>query len=305
MRNILGLDNGYNFTKTSKGIMFLSTIRKGKDILNNSHQIEIDGNHYIVGEELGDYVTDADKLKTPQSREIVKVCSQMAIGLSYPNDDTIELNLAVGCPIDYFSQQKDEMEKLMKSLDGEIYIKEVGMKQTIKVHDVLVCPQAGGIVFKHDNELKDKSSLIIDIGGGTWDVAQFKGLKFMKKATYEEGMLFLYDKIARYLNAKYYRRYEASEVYEFINQGYFTVYGEKKSMDEVKPIIEAHINHVMSKINRAFDVGSMDNVFLIGGGAESMQSYINQYIPNLHIEKNSQFTNAECFEYLGSIKLKG
>ena len=127
----------------------------------------------------------------------------------------------------------------------------------------------------------------------------------MKKATYEEGMLFLYDEIVRYLNTKYYRRYEASEVYEFINQGYFTVYGEKKSMDEVKPIIEAHINNVMNKIHRAFDVGSVDNVFLIGGGAESMQSYIKQYIPNLHIEKNSQFTNAECFEYLGSIKLKG
>lgn len=305
MKNILGLDNGYNFTKTSKGIVFCSTIRKGQEFINESHQIEVNGEHYIVGEKIGHYIADSDKLKTPQSREIVKVCSQTAIGLSFPHDEIIELDLVVGCPIAYFSQQKDEMKKLMQELSGEIYIKEIGKKQTINVHEVLVYPQGIGVVFKHASELKGETSLVLDIGGGTWDVAQFDGLKLTQKATYQEGMLILYEKIAQYLNATHYTEYEASDVYSLLDKGYFTVYGEKKSMDEVKPIIELHINAVMTKIKRAFAVTSMANVFLIGGGADSMESYIKKHIPNVHVEKNNQFTNADCFEYMGSLKLRG
>lgn len=305
MKNILGLDNGYNFTKTSKGIVFCSAIRKGQDYINESHQIEIQGEHYIVGEKMGSYIADSDKLKTPQSREIVKVCSQTAIGLSYPHDEFIELDLVVGCPIAYFSQQKDEMKKLMQELSGEIYIKEIGKKQTITIHEVLVYPQGIGVVFKHSSELANETSLVIDIGGGTWDVAQFDGLKLTQKATYQDGMLILYEKIAQYLNATHYTEYEACEIFSQIDKGYFTVYGEKKSMDEVKPIIEQHINDVMTKIKRSFAVTSMANVFLIGGGADSMASYIKQHIPNVHVEKNNQFTNAECFEYMGSLKLRG
>ena len=305
MRNILGLDNGYNFTKTSKGIAFCSTIRKGQEFINDSHQIEVNGEHYIVGEKIGSYIADSDKLKTPQSREIVKVCSQTAIGLSFPHDEIIDLDLIVGCPIAYFSQQKDEMKKLMQELSGEIYIKEIGKKQTINVHEVLVYPQGIGVVFKHASDLKDDTSLVLDIGGGTWDVAQFDGLKLTQKATYQEGMLILYEKIAQYLNATHYTEYEASDIYVLIDKGYFTVFGEKKSMEEVRPIIENHINGVMVKIKRAFAVTSMANVFIIGGGADSMASYIKKHIPNILVEKNNQFTNADCFEYMGSLKLRG
>lgn len=305
MRNILGLDNGYNFTKTSKGINFCSTIQKGKEFINNSHQIEVDGEHYIVGEPYGHYTADSDKLKTPQSREIVKVCSQTAIGLSFPHDEIIDLDLVVGCPIAFFSQQKDEMIKLMKELSGEIYIKEIGKKQTINVHEVLAFPQGVGIVFKHASDVKNATSLVIDIGGGTWDVAQFDGLKLTNKATYQEGMLILYEKIAQELNATHGSKFKASDIYSLIERGYFTVFGDKKSMDEVKPIIEGHIDDVKAQIERSFDISSMDNVFLIGGGADSMASYVKKYIPNIHVEKKNQFTNAECFEYMGSLKLRG
>ena len=305
MNNILGLDNGFNFTKTSKGVVFCSTIRKGQEYINDSHQIEVNGEHYIVGEKIGSYISDSDKLKTPHSREILKVCSQTAIGLSYPHDEVIDLDLIVGCPIAYFSQQKDEMKKLMQELSGEIYIKEIGKKQIITIHEVLVYPQGAGIVFKHASELKDETSLVLDIGGGTWDVAQFDGLKLTQKATYQEGMLILYEKIAQYLNSTHYTEYEASDIYSLMEKGYYTVFGEKKSMDEVKPIIEEHINDVMTKIKRSFAVTSMANVFLIGGGADSMASYIKKYIPNIYVEKNNRFTNAECFEYMGSLKLRG
>ena len=36
-----------------------------------------------------------------------------------------------------------------------------------------------------------------------------------------------------------------------------------------------------------------------------MADYIKKHVPNIHVEKKNQFTNAECFEYMGSLKLRG
>ena len=195
------------------------------------------------------------------------------------------------------------MKYMMENLSEKIYINEVGIEQTIKVNEVLVYPQSTGLVFKKANELKLESSLIIDIGGGTWDISQFNGLKLEKKATYQEGMLVLYEKIAQFLNSNYYTNYEPSEIYKLLNRGFFTAAGEKKSMDVVKNIVVDHVNSIMTKITRSFDVISVDNIFLIGGGAKELALYIKEHLPNAELIDNSQFTNAECFEIMGKMKL--
>jgi plasmid segregation protein ParM len=300
---ILGVDNGYNFTKTSKGVCIHSTIKQGIDDINDVIQVSVGENDYIVGEVNGKYITDADKLKNRNTKELLKVTTLTAIGLSYPKESYIELNLVVGLPIGYFSNQKDEMKYMMENLSEKIYINEVGIEQTIKVNEVLVYPQSTGLVFKKANELKLESSLIIDIGGGTWDISQFNGLKLEKKATYQEGMLVLYEKIAQFLNSNYYTNYEPSEIYKLLNRGFFTAAGEKKSMDVVKNIVVDHVNSIMTKITRSFDVISVDNIFLIGGGAKELSLYIKEHLPNAELIDNSQFTNAECFEIMGKMKL--
>lgn len=302
MKNILGLDNGYNFTKSSKGVCIHSTIKPGPDDINNVIQTTIKGKEYIVGEPDGAYIADADKLKNAASKEVLKVTTLTAIGMSYPTESFIDVNLVVGVPVGYFSKQREELKYMMENLNEKIYVNQVGIEQTIKVNEVLVYPQSAGLVFKKANTLKEESTLIIDIGGGTWDISQFNGLKLENKATYPEGMLILYEKISQFLNSNYYTKYDPSEVYHLLKRGFFTSAGEKKSMDLVKPIIINHVREIMTKLTRAFDVTSVDNVFLIGGGAAELTPYIKDNIPNAELEENAQFTNAECFELMGKIK---
>lgn len=303
MKKILGLDNGYNFTKTSTGVCIHSTIKPGTDDINNVIQINVAGKDYVVGETNGTYIADADKLKSAASKEVLKVTTLAAIGLSYPTETFIDINLVVGVPVGYFSNQKEDMKNLMENINEKIYINQVGMDQTIKINEVLVYPQSAGLVFKRAKELKNESSLIIDIGGGTWDISQFNGLKLEEKATYQEGMLVLYEKIAQYLNSNYYTNYEPSEVYNLLKRGFFTATGEKKSIDLVKSVIVSHVNGIMTKLTRSFDVTSVDNIFLIGGGAKELQFYIKEHLPNAELIENAQFTNSECFELMGKMKL--
>lgn len=301
---ILGLDNGFKFTKSSKGICICSTIQKGIDDINNVLQVKIGDQNYIVGDPTGVYISDADKLKTDDTKENLKVCTLTAIGLSYPEDNFIETNLVVGLPIAYFSKQKEDFKELMENLSEKIFINELNKEQTIKIKEGLVYPQSAGLIFKKADKIKSETSLIIDIGGGTWDVSQFNGLKLEDKATYQDGMMILDSKIAQYLNSNHYTKFDASEIYDLIKRGFFTVEGEKKSMDEVKPIIESHVNDVVAKLKRDFDINNVDNIFVIGGGAEEMKPYLKKYIKNFELEKNSQFVNAECFELMGKLKFE-
>lgn len=302
-KKILGLDNGYHFTKTNEMIKFLSTVSKGHDDYNsNILEIEVNGVNYIVGEPNGDYIVDADKFKSEEGIELLKITSLMAIGLSYPNEKFIETNIVGGLPVAYYSKQREDYIKTIKELDGTtIRINKIGFNQTIKINEVLVIPQSVGVVF--EKNLGKETSLVIDIGGGTWDVSQFNGYKMEKKATYGEGMLVLYSKIAQFLNSTYYTKYTANDIYDLIERGFFTVDGEKKSIVVVENIIKNHVSNVIANIKRDFEVSSVDNIFLIGGGADVLLKYTKDIIPQAKIEKNTVFSNACNFKTIGMLKL--
>lgn len=299
---ILGLDNGYSYTKTSMGECILSTIEKGHDDYNNVLEIEVEGKNYIVGEPTGQYMVDADKFSTDEGKEILKITSLAAIGLSYPGDSVIDLNLVAGLPVAFYADQKEELEKLLKDLDNtSIFINKIGKKQIIKISKVLILPQACGIIIEKNK--KNESSLVIDIGGGTWDIAQFNGLKLVEKATFEKGMLVLYSAIAQMLNAKYYTTFAAADIQNIIDRGYFTVKGEKKGISEIEEYLNNEVRKIISIITRDFDVTSIDNFYLIGGGAMALKDYVKKYFKAIQLEEDCQFTNVNSFAFMGQLKL--
>ena len=301
---ILGLDNGYNFTKTSERVRICSTIQEGVDDINDVIQVTIESTNkkYIVGEPNGKYIADADKLKTQDNIEVLKITTLTAIGMSYPTEKFIEVNLVVGVPVGYYSKQRENFKELMEGLYETVHINKLGIYQTIKVKNVIVYPQSAGLVFRYSKQFKNESSLVIDIGGGTWDISQFNGLKLEEKATYKEGMLVLYEKIAQYLNSTHYTNYKQTEIYDLIKKGYFTIEGQKHSIREIKPIIKSHVAAAVNKLKRAFDTTNIDNIYLIGGGATELEEELIDLLPGAKVEENAQYTNAECFELMGKLR---
>lgn len=300
---LLGIDNGYNFTKTSEGVIILSTIKHGVDDINaDTIQVKIGNDNYIVADENGTYVADADKLKTPEARELLKVCTLTSIGLSYPEESFIDVEVVAGLPVDYFANQKEELKILLEGYDEKITINSIGKEQRIRISKATIYPQSAGVVFSKAKQLKNETSLVIDIGGGTWDLSQFDGLKLVKKRSYPEGMLILYSKIAQFLNANYYTKYNTSDIYALIERGHFTCDGDKLSMDVVNDVIKDHVSKVLTDIKRDFDTNNVDNKFLIGGGAKPLEELIRKEFRGIELEKNAQMANAEYFELMGRMK---
>ena len=300
---LLGLDNGYNFTKTSEGVSILSTIKHGIDDINsNVLQVKIGDNNYIVADENGSYVADADKLKTEESKELLKVCTLTSIGLSFPEKNFIDVEVVAGLPVDYFSNQKEELKELLECIDEKILINSIGKEQRIRITKATIYPQSVGVVFSKAKAVKGETTLVIDIGGGTWDVSQFDGLKMTKKRSYSEGMLVLYSKVAQYLNSNFYTKYNTSDIYALKERGHFSVSGEKKPISVVDDVIKDHVLKVVTDIKRDFDTINVDNIFLIGGGAVPLKELLQKEFPNAILENDPQMANANYFELMGRMK---
>lgn len=300
---ILGLDNGFRFTKTSERVRFESTIMKGEDIFNeDTLQVKIRENNYVVGDPNGEYISDSDKLKTEENKENLRVCTLTSIGMSYPTEAFIDVRLVVGVPVAFYKKQKDEFKELMMSFSDKIFINKIGFEQTIVIKDVLVYPQSAGLLFKKvqtNPKVKTETSLVIDIGGGTWDVSLFKGLRFIEGQTFKAGMLILHGKIAQFINSNYYTTYKKGDIYDLLQRGYFTANGTRNSMDVTKEVCEKFIKTVADDIKDQFHPEDVDNICLIGGGADEVEPYLDKHIDNIRLEDDAQFINADCFELMG------
>ena len=303
IKKTLGIDNGYSSTKTSEGVCILSTAQVGHDDYNNNTlEINVNDINYIVGEETAQYVVDANKFETEESKQVLRITTLAAIGLSYPTETLIDINLIAGLPVAYYADQKVNLEILLRELDGStIEINKLDKKQVIKINDVMILPQAAPIIIEKNKS--NETSLVIDIGGGTIDVAEFDGLKLNKKATYERGMLVLYSGIAQALNSKYYTNFEASDIQNIRDRKFFTVKGEKKDTQEIEEYLRSEVRKITTTIKRDFDTTSVDNLYVFGGGAIALKDYIKEYFPASQIENNCQFTNVNSFAFLGELKL--
>lgn len=309
----LGLDNGFNFTNTSKGVMFASTIetREHEDTINGDKvkQVRYNGKHYVVGEPQGQYIADADKLKTDLNREILEVCTVTAIAESFPTRKNINVDLVVGVPVAYYDLQKDEFKKLLLGIKDKIIKINGADTQKITIANCEVYPQSIGVVFRYSSKLQDKTSLIIDIGGGTWDVSQFRGMTLVKKETYQEGMIPLYEKIATEINnTNVLSNLKSYQIYDLMQKGTYVIDGISYDIKKVAvPIIKAHVKDVMDRIIRKFDVYNVDERFLIGGGAEELYDYIvgaGNYMNTATMEENAQFSNANNYELIAKVLFK-
>lgn len=297
--SILGIDNGYHYTKTSDNVMFASTIKKGKDIDINKDtiQVRINGIDYVVGEDNGEYVADNNKIDS----KVTEICTMTAIAKSFSNQNLVETNIVAGLPVNYYSKQKDDFKNKLLSYGKNIIELDNRMRE-VQITDAIIYPQSAGVVFMNAKDLKRESTIVIDIGGGTWDISQFEGLKMVEKSTYAEGQLVLYSKLAQKINADYDCKFKNYHIDNILLRNWFTADGKKISTDVLNDDIESHINSVATEIKRDFSYRNVDNIFVIGGGAIRHYDRLKNHFSNAQLVDDPQFCNANAFELMGQMK---
>jgi len=292
----IGIDVGYAntkvVTKTGRDI-FLSTVEEGINDINKSTKVTYKGVNYTVGEKTGKVSVDLNKIND----STFEICLFTAIAKAMKNKSVEDIELVTGLPIEYYKTQR---EALKKSLEGKVVdIVLNGSPKRFKIKKVIIFPQSAGL-FVVTPERFVGDNIIVDIGGFTIDVSLFNDFKLVRSATYELGMLKLYDKLVQAIKSKYSVSYDLLKAEEIIKSKTIIVDGKKIDIEDlVNLTLKNHSEIIMMNVKNAFKEYNTSNRIFIGGGACILKDYLDE-----EVKEEDIFANAEAFFKIGVDKFE-
>jgi plasmid segregation protein ParM len=291
---IIGVDVGYRTTKVYTGEgsdIFGSTVQQGRiDLNRDSIVIGCQGRELTIGER-GAYSVDLNKIED----DTFRFCLYTAIvrAMKYSIE---EVYLVTGLPISYYSKQKAALREALEGKD--VFISYKGVNKVFTISKCLVFPQSAGLMILEPEKFKG-DTLVIDIGGMTVDVSYFEGMKLVKYATYPNGMLKLYGRLAQELMARYSVSLDLLDIERKLREG-FVLDDEQINID-ADEIMAAHSEDILRPIKLDFPYRTSRKAF-IGGGSVDLKAYLPG---NVEINEDSIFKNARAFYQVGVEKFGG
>lgn len=334
----IAIDIGFGFTKvmTDNGLKksFPSMVKSRQKNSSLRGIVGGDGDDYIVtytdnleAKEQNFYIGDSAmtnggsrdwESKGAFNIKNMKILASTAIGIVIDSDEDVEL--AVGLPMSYYLNYKDELKKMLLGINANINIKGKGDKK-IKCKSVFVFPQGAGAyyaaIYSINGEIKDlqlamTSVGIIEIGFKTVDYLVMgkgrKGISLidnLSDSLEDDGMHKVYQDIEK----------EVAELPE-VNRNLGTVEIEKailwfsSKLDFRSQIIDLNELEKKAYFDRAVVISSkikavwgaegetISKILIAGGGASKLFPTMKGKFEQAELQKDSPYAN--CVGFLGA-----
>lgn len=292
--NIISVDKGTAYTKTSELVNFKSTIRRYSENELNFSQDKIivtyNNVKYVIGE---NGKTNTDLFKSQQDE--TKLLILTAIALSNPNQYRQNINLVTGLPIGRIGYESEDMKNLFQYTSNVIYVG--GYQYNINIGRTEVFPE-GACSFYSLRDINE--GLVIDIGGLSTDTALFtKKQKLSKYSTYRLGIMPLYREIANYIGSKYSLTTNEWLVHDILENG-LSIDGKEVELD-ISNIVNCYLQQIIQALEFDYSIPSIKNIFITGGGGKFLYPYIKLIIPRAQLMDNPIFTNVITYRNLGEV----
>ena len=306
--SVLTVDIGNTFTKSSADVTFasrVSSVSKLGSQATGVSNVTWNGKLYTVGNKDGKINMESNKYLSDH----YKLNLLNAIALSFKNETNIKVRLAVGLPAEYYIDHSIPLKNEIKDMEKQsITINNV--TYDIEILDVRVFKQ-GGTLSAETMETFTYPMLLLDFGGGTLDVSQWKyekdefGNKVlgMTKASSfaQHGFQPTMEAILTKFNSAEGSdgNYDLSDAIEYLEDNELP-FGKENTLKEIKDLIlRPYVEKVISSINSSFKPNTCKDIRVIGGPAELLLEYLQtEFVktePILIDNKNSQCANAILF----------
>lgn len=334
----IGLDLGYGYVKgvneVGKGVVFPALVGNAYDrplaelfesneenIINNMHLIMTNGEkeEYFVGELARrqskniSYAFDNDKINHPNTKALLAASSLLLF-----QKEEMPIHLVTGLPLEQYIHKKDKFKRMLKEYRTIACFKGDKEVKIIKFDKVTIFPQAAGAVYSSiiDNIKKYliKGSYIglIDIGFKTTDFIVFMVDKKLilredMSGTINIGMSTLNNAASRLFTNKTGSKLEIAELVNLIKDEKIFFRGNELNFGKELALVKSEIARVIKdrvKANWGSKLDFFNTVFLAGGGAKELKTFISDIHPNTILTKNSQFANAEGFLKVAKLEEK-
>lgn len=297
---ILGLDIG-NLTTVcvseDKEIVFESRLKpyQGLNTFTGKDVFEIDGQKFIFEE--GQFENNLLKHKKENFINLV----YYAIAKSCDSD---RVKLAIGVPAGQYNAERESIHKVIMR-NSRKSIKLNGEIRTITIEDVFVIPEGYGVKVESEvaNIKNNSKTLIVDIGGGTTDVAEFDEQgKFVRGKSIKAGLINLYKEIAETLDNEYHLSVSLEDARKYYD-GELSVKDEKfQEVTDYKKQATLNLGkYLLNELRGMYANLSQYNIILSGGGAKRLYSLFVKVYPQTKVVSRVE-TNARGFRKAGEAK---
>lgn len=323
---ILGVDIGNAYTKTSRGVRFLSYVsnKYGASHIKNSYDVIVDGKKHKVGDEEGSSFTGVTKYEKDIYTATLCTAIIRSAQKKFLKDNPkktlkdmptdIRAKIGLGTPLEQFDDCKEECKQSALKIKN-MPVELDGMQYTLTVKDAIVEPQSA-IISKENT-----CCIVFDFGGGTfdagkWELTNGKFYKSGKQYTFNDlGFEALLTDFKTTLTNKHkFRSVTTDDAVKLLINKNYKVMGKKKDISkEVDDILLDFVNRIKTELEKNnFDFMS-DKLYLIGGCAALLKPYIVQAYglteeeaeDYIVVEKNPQFSNALAYERAAKVAFGG
>lgn len=293
----ISADIGYNTTNfigSNVEGSFSSTVKeKMHELETAKYTVEYNNKTYLIGNDDG-----FTSIEHSRDKDIIfHICLYTAIAAAMTSAIDNNVRVITGLPAQFFAEQKGSLIKALEN--RRVFIKLNGENKSFTITKVFVFPQSAGL-FLYDKSLVEKDTLVIDIGGGTLDIAYMSNGQFKEGRTYPLGVNSTYDTLLQELTkygVNYSNRMKAEQI---ISDKVIFVEGKEIDVGkDIDSILNLRAGEIINAIKQAFPEQSKYSRFVfIGGGALLLKNYLRDY----RVLNEAQMVNVKTYDIIGKSK---
>lgn len=279
---ILGIDIGYAYTKTSTGIITSSRMTMAEPLLGGVPSLTLRGKQYFIG--VGNACFEINKTND----DLTRILMLYAICASTKEE---RVKVVTGLPVGQYKAQRETLRATILDLSPSTVMLNADTR-VVGIDDVMIYPQ--GLLPTYGDYIS------IDIGGRTVEIIQVENNQVVFAKTIFEGMFVLYGKIVDKLNSMYATQLRDEYAERILTIG-FQIDGVQQDISFLTPILAEYVDSIVDEVKKSTPC-NITKVMLTGGGAQPLFAAIKRRLPNVRLVENGQFSNAMMFKKVGVAK---
>lgn len=296
-KKTIGVDMGNHNVKTSSKVIFRSVYEEYdyKNELLNDECIMYGDRKFVIGK--GDF--DNEKVKSEKKNTIPLFLNALYQSLKCPY---AELDVVVGLPLSQH-QDKKIVQEIKDMYTGTFEFKYISDDATIDVlyhiKNLYVFPESIGAFFSLNEDMEDRDVLLIDIGGGTVNIALFSDGEYEDSTTLRFGTIDALREIKdkANLNNKG-ATFTTEDMMKYMKRGIIKWDGKLDNMEYVDGVIDSFADKIYNGIKGAFPLYKSYDILASGGGIDLFKDALSKRLTFDVIEDNI-FANAIGFYRIG------
>ena len=298
MRNGAG-GLAYNM-KTAHTCFQTGVTRHDREPTFKSNLLFYDGQYYTIGEEHKEFT--ADKM-TDQDYFILTLAG-IASELAFYRRQAADVHLAVGLPLTWVAEQKDDFKKYLMQHDPreEIVFTFKTKEYRIRITGVDVFPQGFAAIVSHLSDFKGVN-MLCDIGNGTMNVMTITNGRpisskcFTEKYGTHQCTLLIRERLMQ----KYHVIIEDAVIEEVLRTG--TAGIGKQYLDTITEAAKEYTAGILRRLREHEYHPDLMKMYIVGGGGCLVKNFAEYDADRVTINEDICAT-AKGYEFMANARMR-